>query len=139
MRISDWSSDVCSSDLEREAYPAQGAGAGILAQSEITRHRIVPVDRPGVDLLALPEHADTVRRQVAGVTADQRQRLVADDVVWNRPGRRELQVDDLVAEDRRLPVRLAGHDRHPEPLLATIERDEFSRRNVHDEIGREHV
>src|SRR3546814_12586156 len=54
MRISDWSSDVCSSDLERDAR-----------QAELADHGVGIVDRvaaPERDLHVLPLHAGVVAR-----------------------------------------------------------------------------
>src|SRR3546814_2300753 len=43
MRISDWSSDVCSSDLRRHAFPGVDAG-GNAAPVVLDRHRTVGVE-----------------------------------------------------------------------------------------------
>src|SRR3546814_14330405 len=45
MRMSDWSSDVCSSDLDRKAAPAQGTAARPRVNEELARADIEKATR----------------------------------------------------------------------------------------------
>src|SRR3546814_2737936 len=83
MRISDWSSDVCSSDLVR------GLAQGVL-------QRVVPRERVGADL-ALRHHAAQVRMHVFDRVFDR------DDMA--------ARILVAVAEHRRKRRRLAGAGR----------------------------
>src|SRR3546814_6237787 len=66
MRISDWSSDVCSSDLERERADemrvAAGVGAGVAQPGFDAAHRFVEI-APGLGF-------GPARREDAGLTVE---------------------------------------------------------------------
>src|SRR3546814_8259022 len=58
MRISDWSSDVCSSDLTQ--LKRQGEGAALLAAVRAKRPRLPPLDAAWARLAAASGAADAV-------------------------------------------------------------------------------
>src|SRR3546814_15921791 len=85
MRISDWSSDVCSSDLFAPAGPGRGRWAG-RGRSVVVRP---PAGRPGLaDVLQVA--ADRLHLQVDGCVAGENQGDRA------RPRVDGEQVEDLV-------------------------------------------
>src|SRR3546814_16983109 len=66
MRISDWSADVCSSDLARLAAVARvsglpGRAIRTLRPRAVVRWPAVPRDRRGLRLLRLERHANPAR------------------------------------------------------------------------------
>src|SRR3546814_20164771 len=97
MRISDWSSDVCSSDLIEEAQVG-----GAVAEDEAVAVRREPPALPfigeGAERLQVPE---------APAMADAALPGVADDLV--APARDDLP--ELVGRQRRLVPRLGSEER----------------------------
>src|SRR3546814_16837303 len=90
MRISDWSSDVCSSDLETEAT------------------RIQTLPRIGYRLTG------PVERGVSGRRLNSRLDLAADQMV---PGREHFILDRQLDPDHAGEVWLARHDSTGEPQI----------------------
>src|SRR3546814_18567563 len=112
MRISDWSSDVCSSDLERvllrtyEQFPHEQWDSDFtaIASDIITRLGSMGVRLIGTDAASLdPEQSKTLDAHQAVKAADMRilEGLVLDDVP---PGRFELVA---------LPPRIIGAAARP--------------------------
>src|SRR3546814_17472105 len=94
MRISDWSSDVCSSDLQRVLVPAPGIGRlealGVAGQQGVAR--IAPaMDYPRLR----PEERDQPEMQEV-------ERLLVDDAARarpaGRPGQRSQPVDMILGD-----------------------------------------
>src|SRR3546814_10505895 len=90
MRISDWSSDVCSSDLD-EVDAAPGIVAGEPREAEAFPHDPLPRERR----IAVDEHGE--------------RRLVRFEVVRDRLDRADLAEDDRIL---RLEVRGVCDQRH---------------------------
>src|SRR3546814_5909061 len=82
MRISDWSSDVCSSDLAVGAYRLRRRKAGRCGQRDdlfrvfvdVLDFRIETIDAVGHDADAADEHAVLVERQAARIGAEAERR-----------------------------------------------------------------
>src|SRR3546814_8648976 len=117
LRISDWSSDVCSSDLVQQA--ARGHGGGHRQERD-------PVDH---DIDRLPAGAPVVRRQrldTAAVEGDSRAELgdqqkddISDAGGAERPGRPAMQdVDVALGQDVR-ERRSEEHTSELQPLMST--------------------
>src|SRR3546814_14056096 len=103
MRISDWSSDVCSSDLRRFLHPAHRladvAGEGLVGAEEEMKVRFDAEDE------LLHEIAD---RRIGG----QAERLVADKVAdMVGAARRRGAFGAMVAPRRQEIGRAAGRER----------------------------
>src|SRR3546814_12449727 len=124
MRISDWSSDVCSSDLERTRALARFvAGVGIC--------RPAPVDHVvDADALLLPHHGqqpfwlrggnrgDLCRRAAGRDQAVLQGEVVAADAV---PYPRCVAAGDVrLAAREPLPPVLSGPPAHGPPLIAAL-------------------
>src|SRR3546814_17274038 len=75
MRISDWSSDVCSSDLDRGGGFGEIAGAQLRARllQQFAQRILAPLQRTGV--LRLQRQDALVQRQCGLVVAGQLPRL----------------------------------------------------------------
>src|SRR3546814_61517 len=118
MRISDWSSDVCSSDLETEAT------------------RIQTLPRIGYRLTG------PVERGVSGRRLNSRLDLAADQMV---PGREHFILDRQLGPAHAGEVWLARHDKTGEPRvykfsadgehLAALKREATLYRVLHDTLG----
>ena len=102
---------------KHELHGAQGIpGPRVLAKLELTRiSYMVPVYGPRIEFPAVftptVEYPDMGAAQVVGVLSDFRHGFMARDVRGEIPERIELDVPDVVAEDRAFVVPLA-HD-HP--------------------------
>src|SRR3546814_6507053 len=120
MRISDWSSDVCSSDLEA----GDGAGSNIrwnYGHCTIPRHlRDTCIDEYGIADLRGKNDEDCVIA-MAGITEARHQQALVDTAKRDR----KLRADFLIpsAWSRNTPGRL----RH---TLAPLRDDETRRANV---------
>src|SRR3546814_6049672 len=97
MRISDWSSDVCSSDLNRDCTTGERAahtevGAARRHRSVVEAQRQIPFTRPaedaGVDRLSVgvAGHDHTTISDIADASLD----LVA--LVVRAPGQRAIEI-----------------------------------------------
>src|SRR3546814_12700515 len=101
MRISDWSSDVCSSDLQRQPEDERQAEKAGPRLPECGR-QIIMLARM-VDNVARPEQADAVRRAVEHIISDivDHERdgepisLIADDEELGRATCRERGCQDV--------------------------------------------
>src|SRR3546814_6746617 len=88
MRISDWSSDVCSSDLERRQRALVGAGVGGLAGGAIGAYQ----DRQEAEL----------RRQMQGTGVDVVRQ--GDNITLNMPGGVTFAFDMAEVQPQFYPV-----------------------------------
>src|SRR3546814_537196 len=88
MRISDWSSDVCSSDLERRQRALVGAGVGGLAGGAIGAYQ----DRQEAEL----------RRQMQGTGVDVVRQ--GDNITLNMPGGVTFAFDKAEVQPQFYPV-----------------------------------
>src|SRR3546814_12642549 len=117
MRISDWSSDVCSSDLIRSLPPEPEGGLGLLRRLL----NLVGKWLPGEDNFPLyreaPEQRASDYGEVTGALAghspgmvrlDRQSRLVLS-VAWPVPGSRQAPGPLLLSQDRPA-VAASGHD-----------------------------
>ena len=85
-------------------------GAGILSQGEIGRTVGIPVDGPGIDLVALGvERTHVHAGEIARVLAHLGDDVLLGDGQRHRPGRIEIDGGDHGGERRRGPVGLADH------------------------------
>src|SRR3546814_4533891 len=92
MRISDWSSDVCSSDLDRVGQPLAGLRAG----DDVARHALVGRRRLEAVCAGQVEQFDRaaiVERHPAGVTLDRDAGIIAH--LLPRGGRSEEHTSEL--------------------------------------------
>src|SRR3546814_17731905 len=92
MRISDWSADVCSSDLARLAAVARvsglpGRAIRTLRPRAVVRWPAVPRDRRGLRLLRLERHANPARG--LGIRGAAARRLYELSAVGPAAGRSE--------------------------------------------------
>src|SRR3546814_5829648 len=112
MRISDWSSDVCSSDLCRRVLPGQGPARG----------------RPGRRLRAAAAGAgqagrgfrDPVQRRGPGRVVD-RAGSGAPAVAADRASRRRIRADALGGEHRGAAGKAAGERTDRDPVRRSEE------------------
>src|SRR3546814_5497767 len=95
MRISDWSSDVCSSDLSGEADIIEMEIARLLPFVEDAAQHLVKRHPGLVDFPAL------VRRQVMGVAEEER----------DLHAMRDLEGDEILHDLRKLGRRIAAKRR----------------------------
>src|SRR3546814_4524106 len=117
MRISDWSSDVCSSDLDDPAQAGRSPHPGRLAGRPALRRRLTPTRKDGAVIADCAVYTDGVRR--AGDLAVEDALEASHDpgsFVWiglpepspeefeavrHQPGLHELAVEDAVATPQR--------------------------------------
>src|SRR3546814_15560947 len=73
MRISDWSSDVCSSDLERPTAPAAAPSQSVRTQNAVWKRLAALLPQPG-EFAVLPGSAQigraSCRERVCSVRVD---------------------------------------------------------------------
>src|SRR3546814_10329751 len=112
MRIRDWSSDVCSSDLDAEAV------AGGVADLDLAGPRLlVDVDaelsRDRVDVVDV-EVGEGTRRSVAGVLGEVQMHLAAAQEQVERQVRLEAVLTDLREPQPLVPGRRGASIPHPD-------------------------
>src|SRR3546814_13670037 len=100
MRISDWSSDVCSSDLPNPPLPSQGRELKLAAEAAPADMRLIPAPTPTSQTLPAALHPPRTRRP-----ADDRQHDVLRCHGGHDPPSLRFAVD---LPDRLFPQLLRG-------------------------------
>src|SRR3546814_6047482 len=89
MRISDWISDVCSSDLPLRVDGGRQQAEALLEDRIQIDIRLVQVESPGLDLREVEDVVDQGQREAAAVVAHPRQEVRLGGVGGGGIGQRD--------------------------------------------------